>query len=681
MDTLPNEVLYFIFTHLPQRHIFTICSVVCKKWNGIITQPFLYLIMNLYSKAQLEKIIQFAKEKIGMNQTPITYHVKRLIFHYECCISRDTLNDIISLYPNLQRFDCLCDERYSTYIYRSKCMQSIHHYRSIYLALDQPTHFIYTEDSEQWTAKFSRVKKKLKSLHIHMLEKRFGDAITEQQQQQFDPIQLKNIGIKTEDVIERQYSSDVLTTKTLPVKMLVLSTTSTFIYLTKLSIEFFIHYEIFFTINEYTFNNINQTCPSLESLYISHFHMDMFDEDDTAFEYYIGSNNDNKKYKPADRLKTFAIRCGTFGDPRSFYYFANKYPNLESLSMDLWFQNIYEEKIPSFEQAIFDMLSQFPLLKKISFCHEVQFTESNWFHYIFLTWLYQHPHQLTHLGYSYNLTVDESLIDKSFHNMNVINNIDQGNSLTELQLQQPPNFLQHLTSLTLTLKSLIPLATIYLSQNPSSTILSMAMKNLKIEEYSKFGVNKVYIYDWLDVFPNLILLQLNHIHISDNEDNDDVEFNKDSIKLHQLIYQRKQQQQQQLDILNKKHKTHVYKLEKLCIWYCKVWFKNGFAELLKKCLRLKTLHLNDVTFIHPSISLHNEIYFDLSHIHLKYFYINDLYFIPSVDHEDIHLKILTIDETFTGSRRKFVNDRNQLYNYYYNLYIKCKYVDELVFEN
>ncbi|CAO3648273.1 unnamed protein product [Cunninghamella blakesleeana] len=671
MNILPNEVLYQVFTHLPHRCIFINCLRVCKKWNAIITQPSFYSTMNIHSQVQLEKLIQLAKEKITMNQIPITFHVKQLIIHYDHWAQNVNTNDIIVIFPNLQDIDILHNESNSGHFYKSRYIQSIQFYKPIYLMLNQPTHFIYCDYNEKWMIKFNQVKKQLKSLHIYMLDKSFSHFIPEQQQKQFDPIHLNCIGKKRKVKNEIEMTS---ITTTIPINVLIISTTSNLSHLTCLKIDFYTYWEKDYIINELTFEHIHETCPLLEFLSISKCWMDMFDKYDPTNEYYIDNNSLGNSYKPANRLTKIIISESIFDDPRCFSYFSNKYPNVESLSIDFWFQSINGERVPVFKQAIYNMLLQFRLLKKVSFHHEIQYSDSNWLNSVFLTWFYEHSHQLTHLDYADDLVIDKTLKEKLFNNRkDIVDDINLGNLLLNVQQLQPQftfTFLHYLTNLTLSLKNMIHLALTYFLQSPHSTIVSKVLKNLSIEKYLITDIDKLYIYDWLDVFPNLISLKLSHIYIYDNwgddnevEDGEDKdEIHQDSNHLHQLINQHKQhkqQQQKQLqDDLNKENEINYYKLKKLHLWDCKIRFKNGFDEFLKRCSQLKRLKLESVTFIHSPMLNQNEVHFNLSHLCLAYLYVNGLYYSSLIQYTDFRiLERLIIHETLTDDQYIFIKDK------------------------
>ncbi|CAO3648269.1 unnamed protein product [Cunninghamella blakesleeana] len=675
MDTLPTEVLLSIFTHLPQKYAIGVCSTVCKNWNYITLQPSFYSTIYIYSEQYLLYLIRFIKEKKTHNHKPIANCVKRLILYYTP--RKHDLPDL-SIFPYLQYIDGLNIE-YSPTIF----------YKYNYLRLHRPTKFSYCDHNSKWITKFHSVKNDLKLLRVYVTYNLFNIIPSQHEQEQFDPIQLKYIGTKNRSEMNTQSDPDTA----IPIKILLLSTTGPLVNLTTLHVHFGSKQNREYMINEYVLENIHETCPSLESLTLEDFYMDIIDNDDEIIEYSM--IDDKKSYEPALRLKALNINYSKFGDPYCFFYLGNKYPNLESFSFDLWYLNVDTEFVPIFEGAVINMLLQFPLLKKLSFYPKTRMDECNWVHALFVKWLYQHPTKLTHLDCTYDSIIDGSL-NRRLLSHDTTRNITLDRLLVSQQLliQPEPELLNHLTSLSVTLNSAVSFASTFLLENKNTIVVSSVLKNLNIEVFLYSGHGNTYFYDWLDIFPNLGSLKLKNCEkVMDDEygnkgkdndlnDVDDVnhflydEDYQNSYKLHQLINRRKQQ----LDILNKENNdTSYYQLESLELWHCNNWYHYNLNGFFKKCHQLKRLKFTHTTLVDTSHPKPEEVHFDLSHLHMEYFYIKDLFYVPKYNDLSRCLTKLYLYKNLTGYKRLF----SQFFSKYssddpFELHVKCKYLDGFV---
>ncbi|CAO3647975.1 unnamed protein product [Cunninghamella blakesleeana] len=477
----------------------------------------------------------------GEDSKPIHFYVKRLVLHYDDILDQDDVNDIL-LFPNLQYIDGLCDG-----------ITSAREYKPVYLHLHQPTDFTYFPQIEEWKTRFNTINKgNLKSLHIY-ISNDFDDTdliqqeeqmqVQQQQQQQLENIHVESIG---------RY----LNIPDASIKMLRLPTSSLTNLIT-LKIDFTC-YEFRsktrppkYIIDQHTFENIHQSCPSLESLTVEQFFMDISDE------YY---DNDKNNIVPARRLKSMNI-IGRLCSPHCCSYLSIKYPHLESLYIYLCYYSLSEEMTKIYQNAVLNMLLQLPMLKKLNY--EKNPYNNIWPYYEFFKWLNREAKQLTHLTYTHPLT-----INKSRELANISDDIDL------LSMQQQFNFLNHLTSLSLGIDNVTDLAFTFLSENKNTTIISAILEELNIE-YS-FGRNTmhVYIYDWLDMFPNMLLFRVwDGKHIIDNSDliNDYVNIKSKEgdtfYKLHQLIRERKQHIYGHLNKVKDKNNNDNYNNESLKLHY------------------------------------------------------------------------------------------------------------------
>ncbi|CAO3648038.1 unnamed protein product [Cunninghamella blakesleeana] len=676
MNSLPNETLINILTYLPQKHAVTISSRVCKRWNLVIFHSSFYSTIHINSKDQLKKVIQLAKvnKVVTMDDDkPISHYVNHLIFHFKYRPKEDLVTGLLA-FPNLQSIDGLIfkygvDQNYG---------------ESIYHQLNHPTNYCYWHFHDQSITKFNEIKDNLKSLNIEVTKEMLNFNTEHHNLKPNDLIHMEKIGMTT--IIPYRVSIRILH---LPKEPLT--------NLTKLEIDFYriknFGVDDKYIIDEQTFESIHYSCPSLESLSLTDFYMIISDK-------YQQHQTNKNKIIPANHLKNIKIRGANLKHPLCFHYISAKHPYLESLDfcLNLVFDKIpSEEKIP-FQKAIFNMILQLPLLKKLIYQTSSRTlpepidgngdTTEIWPHLRFITWLYQNPNQLIELEYPFEFILSTL---QEINIMNYNNNENENNNIASLQ--QPFGFLNHLTSLSLSLDHAIHLALTYLSQYKNTLTVSSTIESLTIQRSNTDQCKCTFMNDWLDIFPNLFTLNLihhNQILVSEygadeiinntkkNMDGDEIDnvYIEYLVNLHQLIKERKQQQQQD-DIIKRENKSLFYKLKNLEILSGNIYTKDGFEGLLKKC-HLKKLKLDQIIFICPFYGI-DETYLDLSNIHLELFYFNDIRYTTEIDvFYGKYTKKLIIHETLSDSIRNVQVPHYGSADVCLSLHIKCKYMDQLI---
>ncbi|CAO3648054.1 unnamed protein product [Cunninghamella blakesleeana] len=444
-----------------------------------------------------------------------------------------------------------------------------------------------------------------------------------------------------------------------PIKLLMLPNASLQL-LTTLSIHFNndIQYNKIdkYRINELTIENIHQSCPQLEALLLEDFVMNI------SKEYY--SNQMNHKIIPTQRLKKLDIIMGRFYHPYCFSYFAVKYPRLISLNMNFYFKGLpLDESKASYQDAIFKMILGFPLLKKMAFGANTNFKDF-FPHTQFINWLHQQQsHHYTYIGYTSDF---------------IINN---ENEIASLQLQQTI-YLNHITTLALCIDSICDLVKTYLLQYTNTTIVSSILKELKIIGFARNRISDVYIYDWLTFFPNITLLNIQHVkRIKDQiiDDNECADYNEhinkikdnESIQLHRLIKKRKLQQQ------NEKYNIQ---LEHLYLGNSNLWFKNGVDTFIRECKFLSYLELDQIKVVLPISYPVDQFHLDLSTMHLKTLIIN-LFTCSFCDYANGAQRAfkITLEESLNGHNRVFKRLKDPNYVYTLHMFISCKYIDGFIY--
>ncbi|CAO3648022.1 unnamed protein product [Cunninghamella blakesleeana] len=688
MDHLPNEILCNLLTYLPQRYIFTICTTVCKQWYKVINQPHFYSTIHIYSKHQLETFIQLSIEGKPINNKHISYYVKAIKFYYDYKLR----NDELFVFPNLHYVDELYNDRLSA-----------HNFYSVYLQCRQPTHYIYWYLDEKVITKFKSVQHHLKSLHIYLTLKHLRFIHERLQQQQLETINMEST---KEDLIERKRNGTEIKT---PIKVMRFPTILLKNLIT-IKIDFTCHIKAYmfqipnYIIDERTFENIHQACPLLESLFMEDFYMTISDS------YHMN------QIIPTHHIKNIHI-MSRFHHYNCFQYLAIKYPRLESLSLLLRYKDLSSslEEIKHFQDTILNMLHQFPILKKFAYKYKYEHDQV-WPTHEFIKWLNQHPNQLESLEYSFPLVMNipKKLIDLSDNNNNDLesqvlfdfNNIamdnnnnnnynNNNNNIPLLQKQQLKqfDFLNHLASLTIAMDDGIDFIFAFFAESKEIDNLSTSLKELDIRQHNNRNTDNLLIYDWLDILPNLEVFKLgfngyitDDLHFikrnDDNRNNQDQKSRDDIIyKLHQLIKERKQQQQQ-FSSLKKMMVQHypIYKLKHLKISESHLWFRNGFDDLLKKCCHLKTLELNDITFVNPFRN-QKEIQLDLSHLQLELLKMKNISY-DSFIHlgEAYSITKFIIHETLMDRIQIIEYDKSKNHDQQYILNLKSKFIDGFVYE-
>ncbi|CAO3633458.1 unnamed protein product [Cunninghamella echinulata] len=704
MDSLPIEILENILNCLPQRYAVTIGSTVCKTWHRIISLPSFYSTLHIYSEQQLKTCIRIAKEKKTL------INIQHLIFYFPCILKKEQVINLIFSFPTITSICGLIGEKNYT----------LKETESDYPPLEQLAHFSYWYINKQWMATLLKNQKRIHSLDFLLSRPCFYTS--RQHILPPPPIHIKPIQ-RQKYIIPRSFNNNATTTTTtnnnnnsnndtnstnrLNIMQLVLPTLT---YLINLDISMSLTDNKFYFIDESTFESIHNSCPQIESLKFDSFKM-------VLSEKYLLDSQQQLLIQPAFNLKKLDI-CGLFIDPKCYTYFSIKYPHLESLAIKLLYTYIEKETYLNFQQAVYNMLLQFTLLRYITVSLPTNIPNrpnqpnvimvNHWPWDDFLIWLKQHPQQLTHLEYPL-----EFYFKNKHDNFNNNNNIMM-KDIDSTFLNQH-SFLNHLTSLSLNLHAAIALVSTYLLQNknhsnPTSFTVSTLLKKLEING-SSYSSQYLYISDWLVVFPNVTSLTLRNIpriqdtynddYYYDNDDGEEEEMDSHYLQEHLMQAHNKSHKliqnsypQQQLNGTWKKHHHDFYKLKYLEISKSNLYFKEGLNDFLKKCQKLKSLDLTNIKYAISSLSSlksitttsssMKDVYIDSSHLYLEYLSINNLYIIPWYPNYSSYdmsfVNKLIIHETLSDQRR-IINEESKIIisNPRSTLSFKCKYIDGLVF--
>ncbi|CAO3648042.1 unnamed protein product [Cunninghamella blakesleeana] len=664
---LPNEILVNILNRLTQRFLFLICSIVCKKWNLIINQPPFYTTIHIRSEVQWKKVIKDIKEKndINNNDKHFSHYVQNLIFHYKPISSKQLE---ISTFPSLQSISGLC---HSPFLAED--------FSKLYLEIKQPTDYYYWAKSKEWIENFNHVKYHIKTLTIYYAVFLCNQPYSQEGQKPLETIYLKPTKNESKS-IRFGINSNI------PHKMLVLPTTS-LTNLVKLNLELsFCTTPPKFFINEYTFENIHQSCPLLESLSIDYMFMDLSDELDVI------SNNSN--IIPAQHLKSIYFKNCHFNHSYCFNYFCIKYPHLETLSIDLMLQNMSFEEKMRYQKRFLNILRHFPTLKTLYYIFWLEYTEINPY-YSFFKSLNKYLKKLTNLEYSFPLTPygRKKLYTVKMDSVYTNVSIDDRTSLLHKQ-HLNFNILNQLTHLSAGISDLLNLASKLLLKSLKTIVLSTTLQELKMRDTDKsFHIHEleklIYIYDWIDMFPNLLLLDIvNCAHIVDDnsaffkENYKDFDIRRSSHTISNDIHVTINTLKCCNNKLNKlENDKTIYKLQKLKIYGGCLWFKNGFNDFLKKCHHLQKLNLKGITFITIATDPFHELCLDLSHLYLESLNIFGNFYSSPMDYANKKsIDIYNLYESTTGSKpeiKHHINNKHDMDSNYqpFSLSLKCKFIE------
>ncbi|CAO3646430.1 unnamed protein product [Cunninghamella blakesleeana] len=684
MKTLPVEVLLKILSYSLQRNLFT-SSKVCKQWYEIIFQPSFFSTIEIQSKNQLDKFIQFAKTKTIQGKH-IGYYVHHITFEITTILHMEQIELILSTFPNIQSINGL-------YKYVDPFKACSYHL-PIPQTLTHVSYWVTDEDIEWMKDLFSsnsnNNERIIKSLELDMRMDEFYhiDSIIPNTSFILPVIYTKNKSSSP--------NSDHQTTNTL-LRELILPTLN---HLSHLKLDFPIITTLVSDTNiafdESLFENIHKSCSQLESLDLNGFSFNITNDFNTT----IMNHNNGNMLQPAYSLKKLAVKS-EFTIPNCYIYISKKYPQIESLTLNLNATPIPSMVSEQYKQAIYTMLNQFHLLKKMKI---ILYNSSNTNsrdeklcpYDEMILWLLQHPSQIE------NLTYYSSIIKKYYYgneSYGLLQNKPYEDVINNIVHQH--GFLNHLTHLSLTGDYLTDILYNYLLQNNHQTIvLSTSIKELVIiNKYQYHCINFVFIHDYLDCFPNLDSLQLRHCTVVNNNDDFNAYFdiqtrgyNSNTTKLHDLISQRKQKH-----ILASSNGEYVYNLRSLSFEDCTIFMKGGLNNLLNKNSRIKQLKFKRIRYKNEKLSPeHTDDFIDLSNLSLYALQIIHFYYITGSINSNSRLDRSTVTKltlTETAINKKTIIkasppsspsssslDNVQPYPSI-NLHLTCQYINKIAFES
>ncbi|KAI9307905.1 hypothetical protein BJ944DRAFT_261200 [Cunninghamella echinulata] len=610
MNNIPNELLQHIFSFLSQRYI-SVCQQVCKKWLISTRHPKFYQSITLYSEKQLEKFLASASTlTLALDKIPFGYFVSELylqdIFYsfdinlnitqlqqlYRCCPNLIKLDGISFIFEEVEEEEGEKEEKEAVIKENIMYWPPLKTVPFWYSTLDPSlsTH----PHHDHITCLEYRVE-------YHFIDYHQIIQLQMDQQKRYRPAKIPSFyslfndphppPTNHEGYIEH-YGNTIFFL--LP---------SSWTQLTSLSLEFNSFNNgsntAIYELDERLFDNIHATCPQLVSLTLKDFFMNLSDA------YLYGH------HPTANSLQQLHLIQCCFHDVFCFNYLSTLYSShLSDLTLDLlWNYHeaaVTEQTKEQYKRAFFNMITEYPFLKRLATSLKyitnlttVPLSNNIWPCMELYQWLQQHPSQLEELDYPYDLLA----IDRHLQDPGLFSNLYHQN--------HPLDYLHHhLTTLTLRLNHPSSDVLHYLlmsdSQHASLSITSLTI----LQDISKphhFGTNNNYgryggedeneeddffIDQWLDAFPYLRKLKLQHIgniKLKENENDHDMTTMMNKLFLGEPSHQEQQQ------------KRKKYGLKELDIFGAYIYMNSYELSLFFASLPfLRNLSLNEVNFVYPT---------------------------------------------------------------------------------
>ncbi|CAO3640641.1 unnamed protein product [Cunninghamella echinulata] len=468
MNFFPNEILEHIFTYLSHWNR-TQCSLVDKKWNGILRLPLFYKTITIYNSKQLEKLIQMATT-VYINQHLVGFFVENLLLEGYC----NGLEDNQDIIPLIRRLNVACPNVIYIDSMLSVFGHSLYDF-SLWPNLKIIPGWIQNRDKD-WYQRITNHNNKYTSLEFNInnnmithLHSPIATTEEKEEEEKVDEEELEENGDTKLILLEKDQHMELRKLSDYPIAKHYLAihdgdnndridiiinneeythysgsimsfsikVKTNFMHLKDLTIGFQqCAYYIFcfgegikFEMDERTIENIHQSCPQLESLtlkdivinisnqYIQHKH---------ELSLLSPSSSDLFMYRPCYSLKTLTLHQLSFQHPYCFDYFSKKYPQLTTLNMQLIILTWDNECITfskECELTLMDMITHYSNLSSLSVSMmdptfdtmaSLHWIEPFWNHSVFFKWLEQNPTQLSSLAYPFSFhTIEKNNDDSS----------------------------------------------------------------------------------------------------------------------------------------------------------------------------------------------------------------------------------------------------------------------------
>ncbi|CAO3650021.1 unnamed protein product [Cunninghamella blakesleeana] len=687
MDKLPNEIITYIFQHLPQNY-YTILSSVCRRWKYILTQPLLFYTLDIYSTQQLKKYIEKGKFKLKNNDLPIGHSVKHLYFHTRQSICPGELAAISTTFPNLRSIQgifTICKKS------KYRLINNLHQLENIL--------YWYQNYSPDWYSIIFNHPLQIKSFELTLsyafLSEHIYSPYTPIQSRiaLITPVSLnKTIYLKNNDTNEPHYSKDRIA-----INLPMLSS------LTRLSIDGDgVLHDMGIYSDEHMFESIHQSCPQLISLTLK------------AFRMKIANNYDNYRLLLQPNLQLKELNIGhQFYDSKCYDYLSIKYFHLESFSFT-FYQRFYDSHlVPSYKLSIYNMVTQYKYLKKLSTTFDTGHNQIKiWPHDEILLWLKQNPSHLSHLEFNYGFfkTVFIKREDKLNTEFIPSSSLSTQAFFYDDDFYRSLDYLNHLSSLSIGSDPSLSVGAFYYYYlcNINSNVVSNSIEVLNITTSTFLN-----IYFWLNIFSNLKSLCIigkstsnlgpNEITAANGYDyfngftNNCNPFKEKCQFIKERMDQKKQQSTTNSTIMtgynnnNNNNNNKHYKLKRIEMKDCIINFKkygwNGFFNHFNDLRTIILFNINSIRKSNNNTSIKKvaqQSTFDLSHLSLDFLSITNFNYISSEIStiKQCYVRELMIKDTSSIKPPYYIGFENEykssLFHYEDSAILNIKYIFQYV---
>ncbi|KAI9306371.1 hypothetical protein BJ944DRAFT_263663 [Cunninghamella echinulata] len=411
-------------------------------------------------------------------------------------------------------------------------------------------------------------------------------------------------------------------------------------------------------------------------------------------------------FQPLNSLQHLYLDHCTFLNPQCYSFFSScKFPHLKTLDAHMIWQPFININHPDttvkYKHSIYHMITSFRLLSHLNLHYQLKkedHYQMDSFHFNqlmlpnheLLEWLSANPKQLTFFGYDYDLLTTTNNYNYNNNNSNNIREPYLSYYYNNNPWQQ--SYLNHLT--TLYFKNI---STFLLNIETAATVLSTSLRTFIISGDKKI-IPSCSIYYWLNAFPYLQKLKISRMKI----------IGSSSSTLYAPSYHRN----------SSSNGTYYHHLRGLVLKKSELRLENegGLEGLLKRCLKVNTIELNQLKIATPSLWYQKGNYkssipffIDASHLRLDHLVLMNITFYPLLTsslsssssvanpflnyHHDYsfyywdtllnqYKTYYTIEEM--GSTKDIIHypSHDQLENnntFTINFYLKCQSIDQLEF--
>ncbi|CAO3640825.1 unnamed protein product [Cunninghamella echinulata] len=360
-----------------------------------------------------------------------------------------------------------------------------------------------------------------------------------------------------------------------------------------------------YELDERLFDIIHTTCPQLISLTLKDFFMNLSDT-------YLSDHHSTTNSLQQLHL----IQC-CFHDVFCFDYLSTLYSShLSDLTLDLLWNyhdaTTTDQTKQQYKGALFHMITGYPFLKRLTTSLKyitnlttVSLSDNIWPCMELYQWFQQYPTQLEILDYPYDLLTIEHHLQKSlsyssyYHQNHPLDYLHHHLTTLTLRLDRPSSEVLHYLLMDDEQYSSLSITSLTLLQDISTSHhFGISNSNGCHDDQDENEEDDFFIDQWLDAFPHLKKLSLQHIgniKLKKIKKEHDMSMMMNGLFLTEPSQQKQQQQQQQ------RQKEKQYGLKELDISGAYIYINSYELSLFFESFSfLCNLSLYEVNFIYPT---------------------------------------------------------------------------------